>query len=113
MADDLTPEQLEAVQGYAEAFRKEFLDAQANAANEAGIVDRRSDIHKELDEALPFALGTIKHVLKHSTSMSIKVSTAKWLIDKKLESIKGENDPLNKFLEKLAQQAQADVKEST
>lgn len=95
---DMTPEQIEQINEYADAFRQEF-EASQNATKSPK--EQREDIHVELDEILPDALATIKTVIRHSVNENLRASTAKWLIDKKLERDKDENDPLAKLLEDM------------
>lgn len=100
---DLTPEQIEEINSYADAFRSEFENLQKERKNPNA---QREDIHAELDEIVPDALAAIKHVIRHSVNESLRANTSKWLLDKKLERDKEENDPLTKLLEEM-QKAQA------
>lgn len=94
----MTPEQEALVQEYANAFRQEFT-TKANAPKTRA--EQRENIHEELDEVVPDALATLKTIIKHSKSESLRYRASTWLIEKKLESDKAENDPLNKLLQEM------------
>lgn len=95
---DLTPEQLEEVRAYAEAFRQEF----ESSLDEDDTIDKKvKDIEAEFDKLTPLALGALNHVLKHSLNESLKVNVSKWLIDKQIERRKAINDPLVKLLDEM------------
>jgi hypothetical protein len=98
---DLNDDQIAEINKYADAFRQEFLEAVEATSEDAKIDPGIKDVREELDDMLPGALGAIKHILKHSKNEALKGSTARWLIDKKLDSEKNANDPLNRFLEEL------------
>jgi len=98
---DLNDEQLDEIQKYADAFRQEFETAEAESENYDAIKNKVDDIEKELDESVPYACAAIKHVLKHSTNLAVKVSTAKWLLDKKLAAAESAKDPINLFIEAM------------
>jgi len=95
---DLTPEQLEEINSYADAFRQEFVQKTTEGKSPKEI---REDIHEQLDEVVPHALAAVSHVIKHSINESLRVNTSKWLIDKKLDRDAAENDPLTKLLEEM------------
>lgn len=104
---ELSDEQTAQLREYAEAMRQEF---QQNIDKERKSPQTiRENIHEELDEIVPDALATIKGIIKHSKSETLRASTAKWLIDKKLERETTENDPFILLMKKM----QAEVKSET
>lgn len=95
---DMTPEQIAEIQEYAEAFRSEW---EINSVTKPDRATQRENIHTELDEVVPDALAGLKYIIKHGKNESLKFRAIIWLLDKKLEADKIENDPLTKLVEEM------------
>jgi hypothetical protein len=104
--NSLTPEQLETLHSYREAFKSEW-----EVANNATTKEQKKDkLDEQLAELVPDALAALKHDIKFATTPAIRQKAYTFVLNAVREDASkgnGASDPIKKFLEGMEQAANA------